>query len=644
MRPWTKIDSNNKTKHKSGPQTKWNDLSPKQTMILAKVQQLRLAKTSGAEKGDGHSSSDPDKNPQESKIIFVETQTKLFKNCTGSPYHLVQKPRKRTNMLVDRRPPTRRSSKLASQAIKQESVSNKSLYADNDSSGSYCESFDSSSSESSFTVPNSPTPRLLCIPPEALPSAPLSEYEQQRQQVVAERLQFLASLDIGDSKDSLRELLPCSRTTNNVRGIKLSSKRKLSPRSPVTVRKSLRLQLRPADQPSPCYDSSFTSIGSIYSPGPPDKIRPEAGLSLVEYIPEWQGKSYWDKTLQQLQELSPAPKDGSGWTGSVTGVVQSLQHLCLSESGVTKVVPQRITSMAMHPCSDRDLVLCGDKIGTLGVWMPDTTSDTNGAWPFEVHVRGITRLTVDKGNNNRVLTSSYDGSTRSTDIHANKMMEMFSVDDGYGHPTWHALQDNNTLLVSTANGDLVQVDLRRPGKGTTVYTLDTRKSIKLVTVHPTDSNYFATANTKGTVCLWDSRNLRADKPLCSLTHHRTLTGLNFSPCTGSTLLATSHDDTIRLLSLEKLSTIKSKETIKHDNQTGRWLTTLKADFLPGREDLFIVGSMDKQRVVEVWSSTGSLCCRLSGDLLQTFSTTVCCHPSRPIVAAGNSSGRVHLFK
>lgn len=59
-----------------------------------------------------------------------------------------------------------------------------------------------------------------------------------------------------------------------------------------------------------------------------------------------------------------------------------------------------------------------------GVWVPDPNKETKGAWPFDVHGRGITRLTVDSGNNNRVLTSSYDGSTRVTDIHANNITEV----------------------------------------------------------------------------------------------------------------------------------------------------------------------------------------------------------------------------
>ena len=46
-----------------------------------------------------------------------------------------------------------------------------------------------------------------------------------------------------------------------------------------------------------------------------------------------------------------------------------------------------------------------------------------------------------------------------------------------------------------------------------------------------------------------------------------------------------------------LLTVKRK--IRHDNQTGRWLTTFKARFVPTRDDLVFVGSMMQPRRVSV---------------------------------------------
>lgn len=48
--------------------------------------------------------------------------------------------------------------------------------------------------------------------------------------------------------------------------------------------------------------------------------------------------------------------------------VKDLNQLKLGEEGVSKVVPERIFSLAIHPAHDRTLVMAGDKWGKLGFW------------------------------------------------------------------------------------------------------------------------------------------------------------------------------------------------------------------------------------------------------------------------------------
>lgn len=48
--------------------------------------------------------------------------------------------------------------------------------------------------------------------------------------------------------------------------------------------------------------------------------------------------------------------------------VKDLNQLRLGEEGVSKVVPERIFSLAIHPAHDRTLVMAGDKWGKLGFW------------------------------------------------------------------------------------------------------------------------------------------------------------------------------------------------------------------------------------------------------------------------------------
>lgn len=133
-------------------------------------------------------------------------------------------------------------------------------------------------------------------------------------------------------------------------------------------------------------------------------------------------------------------------------------------------------------------------------------------------------------------------------------------------------------------------------------------------------------------------------------------------------------------------------TIQHNNQTGRWLTTFKARFVPHRDDLIVVGSMKQPRrvsyhsghlknlkffmvslkwttsnladfikttpipsplylvtcmvcvpQVEVWDVAGRLRHEFLGEHLGSVSSVVAMHPARPILAGANSSGRVHVF-
>ena len=44
--------------------------------------------------------------------------------------------------------------------------------------------------------------------------------------------------------------------------------------------------------------------------------------------------------------------------------------------------------------------------------------------------------------------------------------------------------------------------------------------------------------------------------------------------------------------------------VKHNNQTGRWLTPFRAAWHPTRENFLATGSMERPRQVELWSTSG----------------------------------------
>lgn len=96
------------------------------------------------------------------------------------------------------------------------------------------------------------------------------------------------------------------------------------------------------------------------------------------------------------------------------------------------------------------------------------------------------------------------------------------------------------------------------------------------------------------------------------------------------------------------SNLDRMHRIRHDNQTGRWLTTFQAQWHPStREDLFVVGSMNRPRRIEVFDgSSGALIRGIEGEAMTSVSSRCCFHPSQDklIVCGGNSSGRVIICR
>jgi len=110
----------------------------------------------------------------------------------------------------------------------------------------------------------------------------------------------------------------------------------------------------------------------------------------------------------------------------------------------------------------------------------------------------------------------------------------------------------------------------------------------------------------------------------------------------------AYDNKIRLYDTSddnlKSEMLKPYKSITHNNQTGRWLTTLKAEWHPTRDDIFFVGSMAQPRQIDVYSDQGDhFVMGDGGEYLASVCSIVKCHPTQDIVVGGNSSGRVHVF-
>ena len=169
----------------------------------------------------------------------------------------------------------------------------------------------------------------------------------------------------------------------------------------------------------------------------------------------------------------------------------------------------------------------------------------------------------------------------------------------------------------------------------------------MVSVHPLQNQYFVSPSSKGECGIYDTR-MAKKKMLTPVTtlmgHTRAISSALFSPQSGNKVVTVSYDNKIRLFDTSNLEekTKKPILSINHNNQTGRWLTTFKAEWHPMFEDVFFVGSMSQPRQIDVYDVKGNHFA-MKGEDLGSVCSIVKVHPTQDIIVGGNSSGRVHVF-
>ena len=187
--------------------------------------------------------------------------------------------------------------------------------------------------------------------------------------------------------------------------------------------------------------------------------------------------------------------------------------------------------------------------------------------------------------------------------------------------------------------------------------------------HPVDEHMIVTAGRAGYIAIHDIR--RAGKkwtPLNTLTGHtKSVNAAHVSP-DGQHMVSVCQDDTIKLWHDFMTPKKGTCHTLRHNNHTGRWLSTFKPCFDPKVPSALVMGSMDKNpRRVEVftvsYSGTSSIgkspkknkCNSPMGyqldpplNMMSENLNSICSrhafHPNRNVLASGNSSGRVHIFR
>ena len=382
-------------------------------------------------------------------------------------------------------------------------------------------------------------------------------------------------------------------------------------------------------------------------------------VSILETFSNSSDKAALANTQEFLSSLSNAATSESIISFNSSPLKSSCSSLSVTEELVAKVVPDRVFSLAIHPSPTLLLAAAGDKSGHVGLWdVLATSSPSHGVHLYQPHTRPVNTISWDMVNTNNIVSTSYDGTTRMLDTEKQEHVMIYGEKEFLDYGGWttcHAQASPHTFLVSQGTaGTVVQVD-RREGwaRPANTFKLFDRIAPKSVSVHPLQTNLFITCNNKGGCFIFDTRNATNSStklmtPVCEfLGHSRSLSSCQFSSVTGNQVVTMSTDDKLRLFNTSFITeTISPQCQVKHNNQTGRWLTPFRASWHPTREGMMVTGSMERPRQIEVWGTgTGSLdmVSRLKGEMLGSVCSLVEIHPSREVVVGGNSSGRVHVF-
>merc|ERR1711892_493535 len=477
--------------------------------------------------------------------------------------------------------------------------------------------------------------------------AGLCEYEKIRLRNIREREAMFAELKISEAKSDLSQLFTPTqnRQAPSERGLASEKKEK----EILPARKSARI--------SGGKVPDIERFVPLLEPPHEERSRALETLNITETYNKSDDPAFLAHTQNFLSSLSKATTSKSTISFTSSPLQSSMSSLSVTEELVAKVVPGRIFSLSVHPATSPLVTAVGDKGGYVGLWDILATNSTNhGVHLYQPHSRPVNCISWDQANTNNLVSSSYDGTTRLLDTEKQEHTMLYGEEEflyNGGWTSWHAQVSPDTFLISQGTaGTVVLVD-RRVGWSSpvTTYKVFDRLHPKTVSVHPVHSNMFLTCNNKGGCYIFDTRNVSSSKLMTPVTellgHSRSLSCCQFSPVTGNQVVTMSSDDKLRLFNTTSTPTTLSPQCqVRHNNQTGRWLTPFRASWHPSKEGILVTGSMERPRQIEVWgTNSGSLdmMARLRGEVLGSVCSLVEIHTSREVVVGGNSSGRVHVF-
>lgn len=330
-----------------------------------------------------------------------------------------------------------------------------------------------------------------------------------------------------------------------------------------------------------------------------------------------------------------------------------------------KLTPERMTYITFHPSIDKKLILGGDTNGNCGIWNSENTDEVD-ITSFKLHGKSISKYEFNIKEPNKVYTASYDGSVRLMDLSKLKSTQFFINDHDVGISDIN-FNNSNEIYYTTLQGEFGRLDLRASDHSKRTVLRLSNKKIGGFTINPNNPDQLATASLDRTLKIWDLRkivdcdwNEWDDGELQTLHSYGTYDSrLSVSTVDwnhSNDLVCNSYDDTVNIFNLGddasswasdytlSKNKLHSQHKIKHNCQTGRWVSILKAKwhkFPQDKTEKFVIANMNKY--YDIYDRNGVQLAHLS-DPLMTVVPAVCnFHQTENWIVGGGASGKVYLF-
>ncbi|CDO93274.1 unnamed protein product [Kluyveromyces dobzhanskii CBS 2104] len=324
-----------------------------------------------------------------------------------------------------------------------------------------------------------------------------------------------------------------------------------------------------------------------------------------------------------------------------------------------KLTTERISATYFHPSVDKKLIVCGDTAGNIGLWnvheqAPEDELEEPDITKVKLFTKNVGRIDSYATDSSKLLTASYDGSLRSINLQNMESEEVLVLKNEYDDPLGISdfqfnYSDPNVLYLTTLSGEFTTFDIRTKPTDINLRRLADKK-IGSFSINPKKSYEIATGSLDRTLKVWDTRKM-VNKPEWSqfedFPSHEivavydsrlSVSAVSYSPL-DKTLVCNGYDDTVRLFDVsgtlpEKL---EPKLTLKHNCQTGRWTSILKARFKLNM-DVFAIANM--KRAIDIYNSAGVQLAHLP---TATVPAVISWHSTQNWIVGGNSSGKAFLF-